>query len=157
MGHARLLAGALLLCCALAEEDPFAGNWKANIAKSKLDPNHLLESATLRFEFVGDVIRLTSAGVTKSGKAVSQTTELKPDGQEHADTGAPAGYVIVTRRVNPRKLEMVSKKDGQVLGGGTFEVSADGKTLTSKTSGTDAAGRPFEQMIVFERETAANR
>jgi hypothetical protein len=39
-----------------------------------------------------------------------------------------------------------------VIGEGRYEVSSDGKTLTSKVKGTDAKGRQFEQVIVFDRE-----
>ena len=43
------------------------------------------------------------------------------------------------------------KKDGRSLGKGTYAISEDGRTLTASIAGTDAAGAPFEQLIVFDR------
>lgn len=37
-------------------------------------------------------------------------------------------------------------------GESTFEVSADGKTLTATLKGADASGADFEQIIVCDRE-----
>ncbi len=52
-------------------------------------------------------------------------------------------------------LETIAKKDGQVVGQGTYEVSADGKTLTvsSKDASENAQGwqSEFEQVIVLDR------
>jgi hypothetical protein len=58
--------------------------------------------------------------------------------------------VVATRWVGTNVLETVAKKDGQVVGHGTYEVSLDGATLTATVAGTDAAGKPFEQVIVFD-------
>ncbi|MCI0350294.1 MAG: hypothetical protein L0Z53_12790 [Acidobacteriales bacterium] len=53
---------------------------------------------------------------------------------------------------SPNRLESVSKKDGTVNGQSAYEVSADRKTLTASVKGIDGKGRPFEQVIVFDRE-----
>jgi hypothetical protein len=37
-------------------------------------------------------------------------------------------------------LETVAKKDGKVVGDGTYEVSGDGRTLTATVAGIDGAG-----------------
>ena len=60
--------------------------------------------------------------------------------------------MTIARWVGSNILELVAKKDGKVVGESTYEVSKDGKTLTSKVKGTDAKGRPFEQVIMFDRE-----
>jgi len=51
-----------------------------------------------------------------------------------------------------RRLEIVATKGATRVGGQSFEVSADGKILTTAVWGTDASGRPFEQTIVFDRK-----
>ena len=58
----------------------------------------------------------------------------------------------MTRWVGTDVLESEAKKDGRGVGKGTYEVSEDGRTLTATVAGTDAAGLPFEQAIVFDRE-----
>jgi hypothetical protein len=132
--------------------EPFTGKWIANLAKSQRHANHLFESATLHFERVGDAIALTQAGVNMSGKHESSTLTLHPDGEEHPVSAQAPGVVVVTKWVGSRMLDMLATKDGAVLGHGTYEVSSDGNTLTAQVRGADAAGKPFEQVIVFDRE-----
>jgi hypothetical protein len=50
--------------------------------------------------------------------------------------------VLTASWLAPRVLEVVDTKDGEVEGRGTYEVSADGKTLTIAAD---------QQLIVFER------
>ena len=132
--------------------DPFTGTWTANLSKSQRHPNHLFQSATLRFEVSGDAVSLTHAGVNMSGRQETGTTTLYPDGQEHPASEHAPGIVVVTSWVGSHILDTLAKKDGQVIGQGTYEVSSDGNTLTAKVRGTDANGALFEQVIVFERD-----
>lgn len=149
---AVMLVVAAVAPAALTQaKNPFAGKWKANLAKSKRDPNHLFKSLTLRFEISDDVVSVTYAGVNMSGSEESGTTKLHPDGKEHPIAEAP-GVVEVSRWVGPRLLESVGKKDGKVVGQSTYEISSDGNTLTAKIKGIDASGSTFEQVIVFDRE-----
>ena len=134
-----------------ARPSPFVGSWLANLSKSKRHPNHQFQSATLQFAVDGDTVTLTQGGVNAGGQAESGTITLQADGKERPIPQAP-GVVSVVRWVGSRVLETVGKKDGQVVGRGTYEVSADGKTLTATVSGTDASGAAFDQVIVFDRK-----
>ena len=131
--------------------NPFSGTWIANIEKSGRHANHQFQSATLSFELAGDDVSLTHAGVNMAGKRESGTTVLHPDGMEHPVSPQASGGVAVTRWVGTHVLESEAKKDGRVAGKGTYAVSEDGRTLTATVAGTDAAGMPFEQVIVFDR------
>jgi hypothetical protein len=133
------------------KKNPFVGKWKANLSKSERDPNHQFQSLALRFEISDDAILLTFTGIDMSGKEVSDMRKLHPDGNERPVAEAH-GIVEASRWVGSHTLESVAKKDGTVIGAGRYEVSSDGKTLTSKVKGTDAKGRQFEQVIVFDRE-----
>ncbi len=73
-----------------------------------------------------------------SGKHESSTLTLHPDGQEHPVSPQAPSVVVITTFVGPRMLETRAKKDG--------------KTLTATVRGTDGAGKPFAQIIVFDRE-----
>jgi len=132
--------------------NPFVGRWIANIEKSRRHANHQFQSATLTFELVGNSVSLTHAGVNMSGKHESGTTVFHPDGEEHEVSPRAPGVVAVTTWIGTHVLESVAKKDGRSLGKGTYAVSEDGRTLTATVAGTDAAGAPFEQVIVFDRE-----
>jgi hypothetical protein len=131
--------------------NPLSGTWIANLAKSQRHQNHQFQSATLRFDVVENTISLTQSGVNMSGKPESSTLTLLADGREHPVPQAP-GVVVVTQWVAAHVLETIGKKDGEVLGRGTYEVSPDNRTLTARVAGTDASGAAFEQVIVFDRE-----
>jgi len=130
---------------------PLAGTWKANLAKSQRDPNHQFQSLTLRFEVSGDELSLTYSGVNMAGQEESGTTRLHPDGKEYT-VGEARGVVVITKWLGPQILETVARKDGKVVGQGTYEVSSDGKTLTARIKGIDASGGSFEQLVVLERQ-----
>ena len=133
--------------------DPFTGTWIANLSKSQRHPNHLFQSTTIRFDVSGDAVSLTYAGVNMSGENESGTVTLDPDGKDHPVSAQAPSVVAVTRWVGSHILDMVTKKDGEVIGQGTYEVSRDGSTLTAKVWGTEANGAPFEQVIVCDRES----
>jgi hypothetical protein len=128
------------------------GNWKANLSKSQRDPNHQFQSLALRIESSDDgALLLTFRGINMSGKEESVIRKIQPDGKERPVAEAD-GIVEVSRWVGPQTLESVARKNGTVIGEGRYEVSSDGKTLTSKVKGTDAKGRQFEQFVVFDRD-----
>ena len=129
----------------------FVGTWIANTEKSRRHANHQFQSATLSFEVAGDVVSLTHGGVNMAGKHESGTTVLRADGLEHEVSPQAPGVVVATRWVGPHVLETVARKDGHVVGSGTYHVSGDDRTLTATVAGTDGAGAPFEQVIVFDR------
>ena len=136
---------------AAAKENPLAGNWVANLSKSKRHPNHQFQSATLQFTVIGDTVTLTQGGVNASGQEESGTITFQADGRERPIPQAP-GMVSVVRWLASNTLETLGKKDGQIVGRGTYEVSADGKTLTATVTGRDGSGAPFDQVIVFDRK-----
>lgn len=132
--------------------DPFTGNWIANLARSRRHQNHQFQSATLRFEVSGNAISLTQAGVNMSGKQESSTLTLQADGEARPASPQAPGIDVVTRWMGTHGLETIGQRGEVILGRGTYEVSADGRTLTAKVFGTDAQGAAFEQEIVFDRE-----
>ena len=128
-----------------------AGTWIANVEKSRRHANHQFQSATLTFAVSADVVTLTHAGVNMAGKHESGTTVLHADGQARPVSPQTPGVLLVTRWVGSGVLESEARRDGQIVGRGTYSVSDDGGTLTATVQGTDAAGAPFEQVIVFDR------
>ena len=130
---------------------PLAGTWIANIAKSRRHANHQFESATMVFEVTGADVVLTYDGINASGNREGNTQRFNADGRERPIAEAP-GYAAITT-LGPRALEALGKKDGAVVGRGTYEVSEDGRTMTATIGGTDASGAAFEQVIVFDRAT----
>lgn len=143
--------GSLLARPQDSEISAFAGTWVANIEKSRRHPNHQFKSATMQLVVVGDIVILTHGGVNAGGQEESGKVVLQADGKEHPVPEAP-GVTVVTRWLGSRVLQSIAKSAGAQVGEQTYEVSADGKTLTAKASGTDASGASFDQVIAFDHQ-----
>ena len=146
--HAQATAPPAQRSKAAAKQSPFVGNWVANLSKSKLLPNHQFKSATLRFGVKGDTVTLTQGAVNASGHEESRTITLQADGKEYPIPEAP-GMTSVVRWVGSNVLNTVGKKDGEIFFRATYQVSANGKTLTISTG---AGGAAFDQVVVFDRK-----
>ncbi|OLC48864.1 MAG: hypothetical protein AUH43_08590 [Acidobacteria bacterium 13_1_40CM_65_14] len=140
--------------------NPFAGTWTANLAKSQRHENHQFHSATLRFDVTDTAVTMTHGGVNMSGKQESGSQTYYPDGKERPlslSTGSGQAQqmpniTIASTWVGTHVLETSAKRDGQPLGQGSYEVSDDNRVLTATVRGVDAAGKPFAQVIVFDRD-----
>ena len=108
---------------------PFVGRWSADLSKSRPHPDHQFQSATLEIEVDGDTVTIADFVVDGSGHQNHGRNTIVVDGNEHGSTHAD-GYVLMARWRGEHILETVAKKDGQAAGWGTYEVSADGNTLT---------------------------
>jgi hypothetical protein len=135
-------------------EHPLAGTWTADIARSTRHPANLFQRAVLHIAVAGDTVTITHSGVGAAGQPEHSETRIQADGQEHRSAPGSEYLVIATWR-GSRVLETVAKRGGNVVGGGTYEVSADGQTLTVSTlmPGANADGwrTDFEQRIAFDR------
>jgi len=133
------------------ERHAFAGNWNANLSKSRLHENRQIKSAKIKFYISDKVVSVTYTGVNMAGKEESGTKEVYPDGKEYPVEEAP-GVVVIAKWESSRVLKVLARKDGSVISESTYEVSSDGKTLTATTKGIDGKGRSFEHIIVFDRD-----
>jgi hypothetical protein len=127
-----------------AHGELLVGAWKASIAKSKPSEGHAFKAADLRIERSGDSMTMSSRLVFASGDEQRATETFRTDGAETPGTLTP-GVTLVARWLDPHVLASLAKKDGRVVAVVIYEVSADGSTLTLRTSGA------VEQTLVFER------
>jgi hypothetical protein len=129
----------------------FPGTWVANLEKSRRHVHHQFYNATLTIEVSGDTVSLTHAGVNAAGQQESGTTVLHADGREHAVSPQAPGVFAVTKWDGAQALSTEARIDGRVVGEASYALSDDHDTLTLTIAGTDAAGKPFDQVIVFDR------
>jgi hypothetical protein len=132
----------LVLCPAAivaANGNPFAGTWIVNVSRSARHPDNPFQTATLHFEIRGTDITITDVVVDESGGQTQTTNTIHADGVEYPSEN---GYAMTARWRSPRALEWEATKDGVAEGRGSYEVSADGRTL-QLTAG--------ERVFVFER------
>ena len=66
--------------------------------------------------------------------------------------GDPNSDVRSYTRIDDRTLGLNVKKGGKVIVSGRIVVSADGKTRTVTTSGTDPTGKTIRSVAVYDKQ-----
>lgn len=88
----------------------------------------------------------------KGEKVAERPATFIPDGNAYPIPGLP-GLTAVSTRLDPNTIRGEARReDGSVVGGGTYVVSADGKTLTATNTGIDTQLRQFTQRTVWDRQ-----
>jgi hypothetical protein len=128
-------------------ERPLAGLWAADLSQSKLHANSPLREATLQFAVSDDAVTITDRARTASGEEIGTgTTTFRTDGEPHAHDALLPGLTL-TATWRTHLLETVVRRKNGEVDRVTYEVSADGALLTTRTS-----GRLGEQVILFRRQ-----
>ncbi|HXM20735.1 MAG TPA: hypothetical protein VN948_05680 [Terriglobales bacterium] len=140
------LAGAV--CFA---SDVNMGTWKLNEAKSKFAPG-APKNNTVVYEAVGDNVKATVDGTDGDGKPAHNEWTGKFDGKDYPVTGDPTSDTRSYKKVGARTMELTVKKDGKVTMAGRIVVSADGKSRTLTTSGTDSMGKKVKSIAVYDKQ-----
>ena len=152
---AKTILLTLALCFVAAAvcfaSDVQVGNWKLNEAKSKLAPG-VTKNSTVVYEATGDDVKVTVDGTDKDGKATHTEWKGEVDGKDYPVTGDPNSDTRSLKKVNDHTLQLTAKKGGKVTLSGQIVVSADGKTRTVTTSGTDSEGKKFKNISVYDRQ-----
>ncbi len=139
---------------ALAQSgNPHLGTWKLNLAKSKYNAGTAPKSTTLKHEAVGASVTVTVDSVAADGTASHFTFTTNYDGKDSPITGNTLnGDTVAVIRVDANTTRTVYKKDGKVTVNQTAVVSADGKTRTITSKGTNTAGRAVDAVIVYDKQ-----
>lgn len=133
-------------------KDPVIGKWNMNIAKSKLSPGPAPKSAAIVFSASGaDGVKAVFDGVADTGDKVHWEYTANHDGKDYPMTGNAEGDMISLKRINANTVETTYKLKGKVTVVNVRTVSADGKTMTVTTKGTNAAGQKVDNTLVFEK------
>ena len=151
---AALITLALSLAAAsvvIAKTDSRMGTWKLNEAKSKIaagaPKNH-----TVIYEAAGDDVKVTVDGSDADGNALHNEWTGRFNGKCYAITGSPTADQRCYRTINSRTLQFTERKDNAIVVRGTVAFSKNGKTRTVTTSSTDAKGKRFTSVAVYDRE-----
>ena len=123
-------------------ENRFVGGWVMDVSKSRLSPKLPIDSATLQIAVSGNTISMSGTMVI-AGKEIKRAETFRSDGTETPAT--ITGITLAAQWVGPSVLATVGMKGDQLLALDTYEVSADGKTLTVRTSGS------IEHVLVMDR------
>ena len=153
----QLLRKAAFALCLLAvglfaAENPFAGTWKLNAAKSKLAGSGIGPSGGVRVESDGATYKASVDTTDEKGQPVKYDYEATLDGKPSKVTGSAAVDELSLKRVNDHTVNATGKKNGKVVYTDKRTVSQDGNTYTISRTGTDAAGKKYHATIAFDKQ-----
>jgi hypothetical protein len=134
-----LFAAACLFACLTARtataQNPFSGTWKINQEKSQLAGDILVFGPA-----EGQAIELTSGGTKYS---------FRTDGNNYR---LPSGNLAVWREAGANRWTTEYRKtDGKLMSTDTWELSADGNTLSLTSSGVKPNGDLYTDTEKYER------
>src|SRR6266849_3391865 len=145
------LAFCFLAGAACFAANPQMGSWKLNEAKSKLTPGVGKITMVVYKTMLGQV-KATVDGTDDKGKPTHNEWTGKFDGKDYPVTGDPTSDARSYTKVNDRTMDFTVKKGGQVTVTGRIVVSADGKSRTVTTSGTDPSGKKVKSTSVYDKQ-----
>lgn len=146
-----LTLGLSFLAAAVCYGSHQMGTWKLNEAKSKLASGAPKNNKVV-YAAAGDSIKVTVDGTDADGKPTHNEWTGKFDGKDYPVTGDAMSDSRSYKQVDDRTLELTVKKDGKTVVTGKIAVTADGKTRTVTTSGTNAKGEKFENVAVYDKQ-----
>jgi hypothetical protein len=134
--------------------DNSIGTWKLNVEKSKYTPAPFpLKRLTLTREASDGGVKQTVTGERADGTAANASYTAKYDGVEVKVTGNSPYDTIAIKQVNANTLTDERKNTG-----GSYKatsqtvVSNGGKMMTTNAKGTNADGKEFTQVFVFDKQ-----
>jgi hypothetical protein len=148
------VASSLIVALAavtVAQTDPGLGTWKLNVAKSKFSPGPVPQALSVTFSAAGQGVKAVIDGAGPDGSKVHWEYTANFDGKPYPVTGNPDGDMVIAKRINPNTVETAYTLKGKPTTTNTRVVSADGKTLTVTSKGTNAQGQTVNNLQVFEK------
>ena len=136
----------------MSTKDPFTGIWKLNLERSHFGSRHRPTSGTMTWERTSEGYLMRAEGLTGDGKVVQERPQaLALDEKEHPIVGAP--YLReIAHQPDPNTIHIQAKNADEVVGVGSYIVSADRRTLIAVASGADAQQKPFLTVAVWDRQ-----
>jgi hypothetical protein len=131
--------------------DGFLGTWKLNEAKSKLAAG-TAKNSTVVYSVMGDNMMVTIDGTDAAGKPTHTEWMGKFDGKDYPVTGDSTSDARSVKKIDDHTLTFSVKKGAKVLFTGTIVLSADGKSRTVTTEGTDSSGKKVTATAVYDKQ-----
>ena len=105
----------------------------------------------MTYEATANTEKLTGTIVTADGKSIPIAFTANVDGTDTPSTTTPGSDTLVFTRVDALTISYVNKLAGKEVASGTRVPSQDGKTMTFMQKRTNAAGKPFESTMVYDK------
>lgn len=133
-----------------AAQDSYDGTWHLNTAKSKYDPGPAPDKATVTIKSDGTTWTVKTTA-SYEGKPLETSYTAKLDGTPAPLKGSPVADMVSVKKVDDRRVELKSTKDGKTVGESRATVSADGKTVTVTGTGMSPKGQKTKFTAVYEK------
>ena len=150
-----LLAGlvmALSSARVLAQAGSEVGTWKLNPGKSKYSPGAPPKNQTIIITVAGNGIKVNSRGTDAANNPIAADYTVSYDGKDMPVKGSPSYDMTSAKRVDANTTELTRKKAGKVVQTSRRVISADGKTMTITTTGTNEQNDKINNVGVFEKQ-----
>jgi len=133
--------------------NPAIGTWKMDLAKSKYMAGTPNKSGTTKIEAAGAGVKVTVDAVAGDGTTRHWTYTSNYDSKDVPITGnSQYGDVAAATRVDANTTRTTYKSGGKITTTQTSAVSADGKTRTVTSKGTDARGQAVDSVVVYSKQ-----
>lgn len=138
----------------IAQSDPFLGTWKLNAKKSKFVPGPPRKSETRIVVTGPNGMRISVDRVNGDGSTEEFEYTTNLDGKSYPVTGqGPYGADSIAANLTaPNTIQSTLSKGGKVVATAVSIVSKNGTILTITTKGTDAQGRQFTNVSVYDKQ-----
>jgi hypothetical protein len=147
-----VLVGIAATQMSWAADDPAAGTWVLNVAKSKYSPGPAPKSATVTISIDSGTENYKMEGVGASGAATSASFSAKLDGTDAAVTGIPYADMVSVKRMSPTHYVAKMKKDGKVVMTVNIVMAANGKSRTLTYTGKNEKGDAVHDVVVYDKQ-----
>lgn len=132
-----IATGALCAATVAQAQSPFDGTWKTDLTQTRFSPK------PLTFYISQGWYHCVTC---------NPTFDVAADGQDHAVSGQSYDSISVTV-VDPHTISAVTRKGGQLDYEQTRTVSADGKTLTVKSTGHPVNGSAATSFVTIAKRS----
>jgi hypothetical protein len=132
--------------------DPYVGTWTLDVAKSTYKPGPAPKSTTVVVEAAGKGLKVSVDAVGADGTPMKWGYTSMRDGKDAPVTGNPNYDTVALTQSTPTTATAIYKKAGKVVITSKSSVSADGKTLTLTSTGTDPKGQAVNNVSVYTRK-----
>ena len=152
-----LLAAVAVFAIPVAAQAPdsWLGIWKLNVAKSKWDAGSSAPKSqkVTQVAIAGGGMKSTVDMVDSQGKSIHTELTTMFDGKPAIVAGAAdAKTTRVYKRIDNRIYEFSTLVNGKVTSTTRSVTSADGKTRTVTTTGKNAQGVAYTNVVVYEKQ-----
>jgi hypothetical protein len=137
---------------ARAADDPAAGTWTVNLAKSKYTPGPAPKSTTVTIKIENNTEIYEAEGVDASGNAIHGSFTAKLDGTDAPVSGISYADTVSLKRSSPTHFVATLKKGGAVTMTVHVVIAADGKSRTATYTGKNDKGEAEHDVVFYGKQ-----